>query len=161
MRAERCSAISRFSLPLCPVGAKFPSFPARHSAPSNGKKCITSDALFADLLLSPPSLRDTSPHISVSLNFFEKKFNECLRKDYTGLLPSARRDAADCRFLSSLAALPLVSPCFRFYKGKKSITSDAFLRMDFSVFNLPYRKRTFLSPPSLRDTSPYHKGRHG
>ena len=47
VRAERYSAKSR--LPLCPDGAKFPSFPARHSAPSNGKKSITSDALFADL----------------------------------------------------------------------------------------------------------------
>ena len=33
-----------------------------------------------------------------------------------------------------------------------------FLRIDFSALNLPYRKLTFLSPPSLRDTSPYHKG---
>ena len=61
VRAERCSAISRFSLPLCPYRTKFPSFPARHSAPSKGKNPITSDGIFADLLLSPPSLRDTSP----------------------------------------------------------------------------------------------------
>ena len=59
VRAERCSAISR--LPLCPYGTKFPSFPARHSAPSKGKNPITSDGIFADLFLSPPSLRDTSP----------------------------------------------------------------------------------------------------
>ena len=28
------------------------------------------------------------------------------------------------------------------------------------IFDLHYRKRTFLSPPSLCDTSPFQKGRH-
>ena len=35
-----------------------------------------------------------------------------------------------------------------------------FLRIYDSVSNLRYRNPAFLSPPSLRDTSPYHKGRH-
>ena len=52
----RAAYAAKSRLPLCPDGAKFPSFPARHSAPSKGKKSITSDALFADLRLSPPSL---------------------------------------------------------------------------------------------------------
>ena len=47
-----------------------------------------------------------------------------------------------------------------FYKGKKDITSDALLRIYDSVSNLRYRNPAFLSPPALRDTSPYHKGRH-
>ena len=42
---------------------------------------------------------------------------------------------------------------------KSSSEVTPFLRIDFSALNLPYRKPTFLSPPSLRDTSPYHKGR--
>ena len=36
-----------------------------------------------------------------------------------------------------------------------------FLRIYDSVSNLRYRNPAFLSTPSLRDTSPYHKGRHG
>ena len=62
MRAERCSAKSRFSLPLCPIRGKVPFLSCSCSAFRKGKKSITSDALFADLLLSPPSLRDTSPY---------------------------------------------------------------------------------------------------
>ena len=44
----RAAYAAKSRLPLCPDGAKFPSFPARHFAPSKGKKSITSDALFAD-----------------------------------------------------------------------------------------------------------------
>ena len=62
VRAERCSAKSRFSLPLCPIRGKVPFLSGSCSAFRMGKKSITSDALFADLLLSPPSLRDTSPY---------------------------------------------------------------------------------------------------
>ena len=47
--------------------AKATQYPSDESRPkllriSYGQKMITSDALFADLLLSPPSLRDTSPY---------------------------------------------------------------------------------------------------
>ena len=84
--------------------------------------------------------------------FAEKNVTRGLRKNYTGLLPAARR-AADCRFLSYLAcgSFHLVSV---FYKGKKSITSDALFADLWQRFCLFYRNPAFLSPLSLRDTSP-------
>ena len=68
------AAKSRFSLPLCPIRGKVPFLSCSCSAFRKGKKCITSDALFADLwqpsdlpyrkpaFLSPPVLRTTSPY---------------------------------------------------------------------------------------------------
>ena len=92
------------------------------------------------------SQRLTEGLYGVSLNFSEKKFNESLRKDYTGKTPAARR-AADCRFLSSLAcgSFHLVSV---FHKGKKGITSDALFADLYLRFDLFYRNPAFLSPPS-------------
>ena len=101
------------------------------------------------------SQRLTEGLYGVSLNFSEKKFNESLRKDYTGKTPAARR-AADCRFLSSLAcgSFHLVSV---FHKGKKSITSDALFADLYPRFDLFYRNPAFLSPPSR---SARHLPRH-
>ena len=84
--------------------------------------------------------------------FSQKKCNEGTAEKLYRLLPAARR-AADCRFLSSLAcgSFHLVSV---FYKGKKSITSDALFADLWQRFCLFYRNPAFLSPPSLRDTSP-------
>ena len=99
------------------------------------------------VFLSPPSR--SARHLPIYLRFvkfFQRKNLTRFCGNFTELLPSARH-AADCRFLSSLAcgSFHLVSVV---YKGKKSITSDA-LFADLLLFS-----------PSLRDTSPYHKGRH-
>ena len=110
--------------------------------------------------LSPPSLRDTSPYIPVSYHFFtekmvresEERFIQDRHRRHAmrltaGFFPLSRR----CR------SFHLVSV---FHKGKKDITSDALFADSCQRFYLFYRNPAFLSPPSLRDTSPYHKGRH-
>ena len=107
--------------------------------------------------LSPPVLRTTSPYISVSLNFSEKKFNESLRK----ISQDRHRRHAAVRLTAGLSlacgSFHLVSI---FYKGKKDITSDALFADSCQRFYLFYRNPAFLSPPSLCDTSPFQKGRH-
>ena len=80
---------------------EFCRFPTYLKIPSSQPCMPHSDFPYRNpTFLSPPSLRDTSPHISVSLNFFEKNLTSVCGKIYTGLLPSARRSAADCRFVS-------------------------------------------------------------
>ena len=77
--------------------------------------------------------------------FYKNKQGGIPSKDYTESIPPYRAtgvaDGEFCRFPTYLK-IPSSQPC-----------------MPHSDF--PYRNPTFLSPPSLRDTSPYHKGRHG
>ncbi len=91
----------------------------------------------------------------------KRKATRILRKDLTERQPRAR--GALLRYIAVFppslprwGKVPFLScSCSAFRKGKNPITSDGIFANLCQRFDLPYRKRTFLSPPVLRTTSPY------
>ena len=134
-----------------------------------GKKSITSDALFADLLLFLPSLRDTSPFqkgrhkAGFRYIFSRKKCNEDSAENFNGETTACARSAAPLNrgfpslfapFGAKFPSFPAHAPHFVMAKSASQVTP--FLRI------YSYSLRHFVTPPLFkrggrkrgRDTSP-------
>ena len=124
--------------------------------------CRIKNGLSYPLRLAP---LDTSPYISVSYHFFCEKMVRVTCGILTERQPRAR--GALLRYIAPPSLprwgkVPFLScSCSAFRKGKKCITSDALFADSCQRFYLFYRNPAFLSPPVLRTTSPFQKGRQG
>ena len=125
---------------------------------------ITSDALFADLLLFLPSLRDTSPFqkgrhkAGFRYIFSRKKCNEDSAENFNGETTACARSAAPLYRASLFAPFGAKFPSFpahapHFVRAKSASQVTPFLQIDFGVSichienGLSYPLRHFVTPP--------------